>query len=234
MSLHSSHAKGQGAYSSIDDVNENAPRPSASESSSLLDSAHQYGTMASTPKSSLPDTAPHEDIIQVAASSKASNNIPASDNGDVQISSGDRGGRVRQASRLAESTKHALRRIDPSLILDNTGSVARDHLAAERTFLAYVRTSLAFAGAGVALVQLFNLASTSGPKHQLARFAQPLGATVVLFGTFVLIVGTVRYFQIQTAMTRGKFPAARYTIAIQAVFLLALVVTIFSFLVNTR
>ena len=36
-----------------------------------------------------------------------------------------------------------------SLSLRNTGSVARDHLASERTFLAYVRTSLAFASAGV-------------------------------------------------------------------------------------
>ena len=36
-----------------------------------------------------------------------------------------------------------------SLTLRNTGSVARDHLASERTFLAYVRTSLSFASAGV-------------------------------------------------------------------------------------
>lgn len=36
-----------------------------------------------------------------------------------------------------------------SLVLRNTGSVARDHLSSERTFLAYVRTSLSFASAGV-------------------------------------------------------------------------------------
>jgi len=34
-------------------------------------------------------------------------------------------------------------------VLENSGSVARDHLASERTFLAYVRTSLALASAGV-------------------------------------------------------------------------------------
>lgn len=33
--------------------------------------------------------------------------------------------------------------------LENTGSTARDHLANERTWLAYVRTSLAIAGTGV-------------------------------------------------------------------------------------
>lgn len=36
-----------------------------------------------------------------------------------------------------------------SLTLENSGSVARDHLASERTFLAYVRTSLSIASAGV-------------------------------------------------------------------------------------
>jgi hypothetical protein len=35
------------------------------------------------------------------------------------------------------------------LELENTGSVARDHLASERTWLAYVRSSLAIASAGV-------------------------------------------------------------------------------------
>lgn len=35
------------------------------------------------------------------------------------------------------------------LRLENSGSVARDHLASERTFLAYMRTSLAIVSAGV-------------------------------------------------------------------------------------
>ena len=35
------------------------------------------------------------------------------------------------------------------LVLENKGNVARDHLASERTYLAYVRTSLACANAGV-------------------------------------------------------------------------------------
>jgi uncharacterized membrane protein YidH (DUF202 family) len=34
-------------------------------------------------------------------------------------------------------------------VLKNTGSVARDHLASERTFLAWMRTSVSLAMAGV-------------------------------------------------------------------------------------
>lgn len=46
----------------------------------------------------------------------------------------------------------------PTMILENSGSVARDHLASERTFLAYVRTSLTIASTGVgASAQLFSL-----------------------------------------------------------------------------
>ncbi|KAM5434285.1 hypothetical protein MferCBS31731_006779 [Microsporum ferrugineum] len=44
-----------------------------------------------------------------------------------------------------------------SLELDNKGSVARDHLALERTFLSWLRTSLAFASIGIAVTQLFRL-----------------------------------------------------------------------------
>ena len=43
----------------------------------------------------------------------------------------------------------ALEYLSPSLRLANIGSVARDHLASERTFLSYVRTSLAISMAGV-------------------------------------------------------------------------------------
>lgn len=46
------------------------------------------------------------------------------------------------AAKLRECLK-------PTVVLENSGSVARDHLASERTFLAYVRTSLAIASSGV-------------------------------------------------------------------------------------
>ena len=42
------------------------------------------------------------------------------------------------------------------LRLENSGCVARDHLASERTFLAYMRTSLAIASSGVGESPLFN------------------------------------------------------------------------------
>lgn len=50
-----------------------------------------------------------------------------------------------------ESWKRRANKMLPklNLRLENSGSVARDHLASERTFLAYVRTSLVIASTGV-------------------------------------------------------------------------------------
>lgn len=53
-----------------------------------------------------------------------------------------------------------------SVELENKGSVARDHLALERTFLAWVRTSLAFASIGIAVTQLFRLNTTIASRSQ--------------------------------------------------------------------
>lgn len=102
-----------------------------------------------------------------------------------------------------------------SLRLENSGSVARDHLASERTFLAYMRTSLAIASAGVgelhlplvlghilnacrfflALVQLFAITAASSSSyvsitaHKLHSYARPLGAATVIMGLIVLVIG---------------------------------------------
>lgn len=97
---------------------------------------------------------------------------------------------------------------EASLRLQNCGSVARDHLALERTFLAYMRTSLAIASAGVgkrpessvlsnnntdrllsvvylALVQLFDTSN----KTDIKKSAHPLGASLIAMGLLVLGIG---------------------------------------------
>ncbi|CAE6473524.1 unnamed protein product [Rhizoctonia solani] len=139
----------------------------------------------------------------------------------------------------------------PRMVLENSGSVARDHLANERTWLAYVRTSLAIASTGVAyvrtslaiastgvaLVQLFTIAAQQptgtvliGAKLQ--RFARPLGAVIVVIGMAVLALGVNRYFRIQHALTMNKFPPARKTVAFISTVLAAIVAVVFGILVG--
>ncbi|KXN88139.1 hypothetical protein AN958_07598 [Leucoagaricus sp. SymC.cos] len=129
-----------------------------------------------------------------------------------------------------------------SLRLQNSGSVARDHLALERTFLAYMRTSLAIASAGVviwpiwvssALVQLFNT-SNKTDTERIEKYARPLGASVIAMGLIVLAVGLIRYFIVQSALVKGIFPVARLTPVLIATSLTSLVTVVFSLLVSGR
>ena len=92
-----------------------------------------------------------------------------------------------------------LKRLSPAFVLQNSGSVARDHLASERTFLAYVHTSLALATAGVGIVQLFTIVDLIIPNssdismmetsRKLQRFAMPLGALSQVLALFILFLG---------------------------------------------
>ncbi|KAJ7772207.1 hypothetical protein B0H16DRAFT_1768758 [Mycena metata] len=119
-----------------------------------------------------------------------------------------------------------------SLVLENAGSVARDHLASERTFLAYVRTSLAMASAGVALAQLLSLSEHLEDRLlPLKTYARPLAVTLIGLGLYVLFVGVSRYFAIQEALTKGMFPIARARVGIIALSMAAVVTLLFGVLV---
>ncbi|KAF9554345.1 hypothetical protein CPC08DRAFT_644478 [Agrocybe pediades] len=136
-----------------------------------------------------------------------------------------------------------LKKYRPSITLENAGNVARDHLASERTFLAYVRTSLALASTGVALVQLFTIAELTSrttntalteASKRVQRFARPLGVTTVLLALVVLALAVYRYFLIQNALPEHQFPIARYSIVFTSFIMGAIIVVIFAALLAGR
>jgi putative membrane protein len=88
----------------------------------------------------------------------------------------------------------------PSDIVENRGSAARDHLANERTFLAWVRTALGLVGLGVLLERL------GADADQ--RVAMAAGVGFIVFGGLTLIYSVSRYLWVARNLEQGKFPVA--------------------------
>lgn len=85
--------------------------------------------------------------------------------------------------------------------LDNVGSLARDHLANERTFLAWMRTALAVIGLGVLLGKLVD---SDGVAAEIA------GLALVGFGALMLAYSVARFESITAQLNAGQFTSARW------------------------
>lgn len=115
-------------------------------------------------------------------------------------------------------------------------------MANERTFLAWLRTSLSFITIGIGITQLFRLNDpvdeTPSPllmevfeskTPSIHQYGKPLGTIFVILGIVTLIIGANRYFTVQAMLINNKFPATRLGI-LSLIILIALII-IFTFLV---
>ena len=103
-----------------------------------------------------------------------------------------------------------------SPILKNTGSTARDHLASERTFLAWLRTGLGFVALGIAVERFgrFELAPPLPPQSADKRNSsdqedrsQGLVLGLLTIGSGSIAYGTGRYFSNRRMLERGLYEA---------------------------
>ena len=78
--------------------------------------------------------------------------------------------------------------------------------ALERTYLGYVRTSLALAFLGVFIAQLFRLQHTEKPNPIFGYFVLGIPLSCICTGAaiFTNLLGAYRFWRQQNAMLRGK------------------------------
>ncbi|KAI9044716.1 DUF202 domain-containing protein [Aspergillus affinis] len=81
----------------------------------------------------------------------------------------------------------------------------RDHFALERTFLAYIRTSVVIAMQGVLVAQLFRLQHSTNSHSRLGYYEVgiPLSLTCHSVAILVALMGAHRFFKQQNAVALG-------------------------------
>jgi uncharacterized membrane protein YidH (DUF202 family) len=83
---------------------------------------------------------------------------------------------------------------------------SRDHLANERTFLAWLRTSMALSMTGIFTTQIFVVQSHDHAHTGLSFFVLgiPLSSACQAAALINIVAGAYRFWRHQTAMTNGK------------------------------
>ncbi|KAI1258371.1 hypothetical protein F5Y18DRAFT_413809 [Xylariaceae sp. FL1019] len=119
-------------------------------------------------------------------------------------------------------------------IYKNTGSVARDHLASERTLLAWIRTGLGFVALGIAIERFSQLdlselvphPPAQTPEHRQSleqkkkekdedkEQSHVLVGALMALGSGSIVYGTGRYFSNMRYLERGEFKPAYHGAAI--------------------
>ena len=95
-------------------------------------------------------------------------------------------------------------------------------IANERTFLGYLRTSLALAMLGVVIAQLYRLQHSPNPDSTFGFFVLSKPISCIFHGSAICValLGSVRFFRQQHAMAIGRIQAGGFEILIIGVYIL--------------
>lgn len=93
---------------------------------------------------------------------------------------------------------------------------ARDHLANERTFLAWVRTSVAIVIFGFAIgrfaIALRQLAAFQGHQARTTGFSVWMGMISIVAGVVMMVAGFFQYRKTRALLDEGRFEPAGFIV----------------------
>lgn len=98
-----------------------------------------------------------------------------------------------------------------SAVTPQSSPNAADHLANERTFLAWIRTSIALMGFGFVVVKFslfvkqLSLMLTDKAVVPVKGFSAYIGISLVVIGALTALIGFLRYWQIRKQIINRNF-----------------------------
>jgi putative membrane protein len=100
--------------------------------------------------------------------------------------------------------------------VEENANRARDHLANERTFLAWVRTSVAIVVFGFAIgrfaVALRQLTALQGHPARATGFSVWIATIAIVAGVIMVIAGLLRYRKTRAQLDEGTFEPAGFIV----------------------
>jgi putative membrane protein len=115
---------------------------------------------------------------------------------------------------------------------------ARDHLANERTFLAWVRTGAAIVVFGFAIgrfsIAMRQLATFSGHPVRTAGLSVWMGASSIVAGVVLVIAGLVRYRKTRKQLDADTFEPAGFVLDLVTILTVLFGLVLAGYLIYTE
>jgi putative membrane protein len=123
---------------------------------------------------------------------------------------------------------------DPKLSATRT----RDHLANERTFLAWVRTGAAIVVFGFAIgrfsIAMRQLTALSGHTLRTAGLSVWMGAGSIVAGLLMVVAGLFRYRKTRVQLDQGTFEPAGFVLDMVAILTVVFGLVLAGYLIYTE